>query len=339
MTTLLGRLEKVELREVWGSEASHFTPWLATAENLAILGDTVDYDLEVEAQEKEVGPFRADVLCKDLRSGNWVLIENQLERTDHVHLGQLLVYASGLKAVTIVWVARTFTEEHRATLDWLNAITDDEFRFFGLEVELWRIANSPPAPKFNIVCKPNNWSRSVTNAAQRIESEELSETKRTQLEFWTGFRQFLSDQKSTLRSPEPRPQHWANFSAGRSGFRFDAYALVRDSGIGVNLVIYSDQAKPFFKLLLTEKEKIEAELGRPLQWRELPGNKESQIYTGPQPADFSQRSKWPEYYAWLKDTLERFAAVFGPRIKNLRADDWIDDIGGDTQAEISQAAE
>jgi len=90
------------LREVWNSESSDFTPWLAQPENLVILGDTIDYDLEVEAREKEVGPFRADILCKDLRTGNWVLIENQLERTDHTHLGQLLVYASGLKAVTIV---------------------------------------------------------------------------------------------------------------------------------------------------------------------------------------------------------------------------------------------
>jgi RecB family endonuclease NucS len=122
MTQTLGRLERVEVRDVWSSEASEFTPWLALPENLAILGNTIDYDLEVEAQEKEVGPFRADILCKDLRTGNWVLIENQLERTDHTHLGQLLVYASGLKAVTILWVARTFTEEHRATLDWLNAI-------------------------------------------------------------------------------------------------------------------------------------------------------------------------------------------------------------------------
>jgi hypothetical protein len=179
-----------------------------------------------------------------------VLIENQLERTDHTHLGQLLVYASGLKAVTIVWVARSFTEEHRATLDWLNAITDEDFRFFGLEVELWRIGDSPPAPKFNIISKPNNWSRSVSQAAHRIEAEELSEIKRTQLEFWTEFRRFLTERKSMLRPPEPRPQHWVAFSAGRGGFRVEAYALVRESGLGVNLVISSDQAKPFFHLLL-----------------------------------------------------------------------------------------
>lgn len=145
---ILGRLTRVELREIWTAEASGFTPWLARPENLEILGETLGMDLELEAQERPVGPFRADILCKDVGTDQWVLIETQLERTDHLHLGQLLTYAAGLQAVTIVWVAAGFTEEHRATLDWLNKITDESFQFFGLEVELWRIGDSPAAPKF-----------------------------------------------------------------------------------------------------------------------------------------------------------------------------------------------
>src|SRR5262249_26060682 len=129
----LGRLERVELREVWEKEAEDFTPWLGTEANITLLGDSIGLDLEVEAQEKEVGPFRADILCKDTATGNWVLIENQLERTDHTHLGQLLTYAAGLSAVTVVWIASEFTDEHRATLDWLNEITNEQFTFFGLE--------------------------------------------------------------------------------------------------------------------------------------------------------------------------------------------------------------
>ena len=143
----LGKLDRVDLRTVWETEAGAFTPWLAREDNLALLGETVGIELELEAQEKDVGPFRADLLCKDTASGAWVLVENQLERTDHTHLGQLLTYAAGLQAVTIVWVAARFTEEHRATLDWLNEITDDRFNFFGLEVELWRIGTSPVAPE------------------------------------------------------------------------------------------------------------------------------------------------------------------------------------------------
>src|SRR4029077_17139393 len=135
---------------------------------------------------------RADILCKDLDTNNWVLIENQLERTDHIHLGQLLTYASGLEAVTIVWIASKFTEEHRATLDWLNRITDESFRFFGLEVELWRIGDSPAAPKFNMVFKPNDWSQSVAQAARAIDDAQLSETRIMQRAYWAAFDKVLS---------------------------------------------------------------------------------------------------------------------------------------------------
>src|SRR5215471_1493398 len=89
----LGRLEQVDLRTIWATEATAFTPWLAQPENLAILGETLGIDLELEAQERAVGPFRADIRCKDIDTDRWVLIENQLERTDHIHLGQLLTYA------------------------------------------------------------------------------------------------------------------------------------------------------------------------------------------------------------------------------------------------------
>lgn len=132
----LERLEKIDLRSYWEREDIDFTPWLAEAENIQLLGDTVGLELEIEAQEKEVGPFRADILCKDTANDHWVLIENQLERTDHIHLGQLLTYAAGLNAVTIIWIAARFTDEHRATLDWLNEITNEDFTFFGLEIEL-----------------------------------------------------------------------------------------------------------------------------------------------------------------------------------------------------------
>ena len=119
----------------------------AQAENLSLLGEAIAIELELEAQEKDVGPFRADILCKDTSSDDWVLIENQIERTDHTHLGQLLTYAAGLQAVTIVWVAERFTDEHRATLDWLNKRTDEQINFFGLEIELWRIRSLSGRPK------------------------------------------------------------------------------------------------------------------------------------------------------------------------------------------------
>jgi hypothetical protein len=192
-TTMLGRLERVDVRDVWQKESEDFTPWLASEENIALLGDAIGLELEVEAQEKDVGPFRADILCKDTATGNWVLVENQLERTDQGHLGQLLTYAAGLQAVTIVWVAERFTDEHRAALGWLNEITDDRFNFFGLEIELWRIGTSPVAPKFNVVCKPNDWSKTVAAGAAQVQIESLTDTKKLQLEFWTAFRSHVEE--------------------------------------------------------------------------------------------------------------------------------------------------
>lgn len=150
-------------------------------------GDAIGIELELEAQEKNVGPFRADILCKDTATDNWNLIENQLEKTDHVHLGQLLTYASGLKAVTIVWIAKRFTEEHRAALDWLNEITDDRFNFFGLEVELWQIGSSAVTSEFNVVSKPNDWSKTVATAASQVKNTALTDSKILQRDFWTAF--------------------------------------------------------------------------------------------------------------------------------------------------------
>ncbi len=200
----LGVLTKVDIRKFWEDEARNFTPWLARKENIDLLGETIGVELEVEAQERKVGPFRADILCKDIETNKWVVIENQLEPTNHKHLGQLLTYAAGLNAVTVVWIAERFTEEHRAALDWLNEITDEEFSFFGLEIELWRIGNSPMAPKFNVVSHPNNWQKTVS----RISRGELTPTNQLYLEYWTGFRDFLEQRNGVIKPVEPLPQNW-----------------------------------------------------------------------------------------------------------------------------------
>ena len=219
----LGCLQRVDLRTIWTVEATEFTPWLARSENLEVLGETLGIDLELEAQEKAVGPFRADILCKDIGTDAWVLVENQLERTDHIHLGQLLTYAAGLQAVTIVWLAARFTDEHRATLDWLNKITDESFRFFGLEIELWRIGDSPAAPKFNVVSKPNDWSRSVAHAAQAIDDAELSEMRIKQRKYWIAFHLVLDDVSGPVSgNRKPQPKSWMAYGIGRSSFKLSA---------------------------------------------------------------------------------------------------------------------
>ena len=249
----LGRLEKVSLRNVWKSESGDFTPWLAEAENLHLLGETIGLDLELENQEQEVGPFRADILCKNTLDNSWVLIENLIARTDHTHLGQILTYAAGLEAVTVVWVAERFTEEHRAALDWLNEITQDKFTFFGLEIEAWRIGDSAPAPKFNIVCKPNDWSREVKSS---VTSGNLTERQSLQHQYWIAFQTYMAD-NSQVRCSKPAVQNWMTHSLGVSGAHLNSVASFWDSekdasGTENRVDLYLDgpRAKAFFKLLL-----------------------------------------------------------------------------------------
>ena len=323
MTAQLGKLERVDLRDIWETEAQHFTPWLAQSDNLGILGDTLKIDLELEAQEKNVGPFRADILCKDLDNNeSWVLIENQLERTDHNHLGQLLTYAAGLHAVTIIWVAHRFTEEHRAALDWLNDITDDSFRFFGLEVELWKIGDSKAAPKFNIISKPNDWTRSVSKAAKQITEYELTETKSKQQNFWRQLKSQLEEKNSPVRMHKPYPQHWMNCGIGRSGFTMSPTLNSRENRLAVEIYLSDDNAKPHFHLLHKDKEAIEREVGESLDWMELPERKASRIIMMKNNTDPLDESLWEQHAQWFVEKLELFNTVFRKRIKKLKAGDW-----------------
>lgn len=317
----LGRLLRVELREIWQSESSHFTPWLARAENLSLLGETLGIDLQLEAQEKPVGPFRADILCKDMGSNAWVLIENQLERTDHTHLGQLLTYASGLEAVTIVWIASQFTDEHRATLDWLNKITDESFRFFGLEVELWRVGDSPAAPKFNVISQPNNWSRSVAQAARAIDDAELSETRVRQRAYWEAFHHALVKANGPVSGHrKAQAQSWMSYSIGRNGFNLGATMVRPKRLVRAELYISGNEAKLIFQKLLAQKEQIESELGYPLEWEELPDARDSRVSAYLRDVDPEQEADWPRQHQWLAERINDLHRVFSQRVRAIDFD-------------------
>ena len=323
----LGKLMKVELRDIWVSESSDFTPWLAREDNLAILGETLGLELELEAQEKAVGPFRADILCKDISTNAWVLVENQLERTDHSHLGQLLTYASGLEAVTIVWIAARFTEEHRSTLDWLNRITDETFRFFGVEVELWRIGDSPAAPRFNIVSKPNNWNKLVAQAARAIDEAELTDTKALQLTFWSAMGTVLMARGGPLaKERKPQPQSWMSYSIGRSGFGVNASMVRPKRQVRAELYMSGASAKAWFHLLHAQKQAIESELGYQLDWEELPQGKDTRISISLSEADPEDQADWPRQHEWLATKMNDFYRVFVNRVRSLDANSWRPDL-------------
>ena len=315
----LGRLIKVPLRDFWKGEASVFTPWLAREENISLLSETIGIELEVEAQERNVGPFRADILCRDTVTDNWVLIENQLERTNHTHLGQLLTYAAGLDAVTVVWIAERFTDEHRAALDWLNEITGERFSFFGLEVELWRIGNSPMAPKFNVVSHPNAW----TKTASRISpSGELTPTKQLYLEYWTGLQDLLEQRDGVIKPVKPWSRNWIGFGIGRSKFLLAASASVREKWICVSLTLRGPDAKPHFHLLERDKVDIEEAIGAELEWDEKDDLERSEISLSLDEVDLEDRQDWNRQHQWLCKKLEAFHNAFSPRVKALDASEY-----------------
>ena len=315
----LGTLQPVDLRCIWPNEPQNFTSWLAEEENLVLLADTLNMELELEAQEIDVGDFRADLLCRNTNDNSRVLIENQLARTDHRHLGQILTYAPGLNVATIVWIAEEFREEHRAALDWQNEITTEHFQFFGLEIQLWKIGDSPPAPRFNIVSRPNNWSRTVSQDAERASSANLTETQQLQLRFWKEFVKYLADQGSPITPSTPKPRAAMPIATGKAFFTlFPTRATKR---LRVELRMGGENATAHFHLLKEQQAEIESELGE-LAWNENPNYIASSIAVFRNDTDLTDEADWPNQYVWLKCKLEKFREVFGPLIQDLNAADW-----------------
>jgi len=310
----LGRLEKIDLREQWKKEDTDFTPWLARDENIELLSETIGVELEVQSQEENVGPFRADILCLDTANNHYALIENQLEKTDHTHLGQLMTYAAGLDAVTIIWIAQKFTEEHRAALDWLNGITDDTFNFFGIEIELYRIGESLSAPMFSLVSKPNDWTKSVRKTAS---SQNLTDTKLLQQEYWQGLKDFMDENGSRIRMQKPQPQHWTNIAIGKSDFNISASVSTRDNTLSIWLNITGRNAKNNFdRLSEIAKNQSLDEIDNNLQWLRMDDKKQSAVILTTN-GDMTKKSQWANQFQWFKDNLEAFTNVFKPIIKKM----------------------
>ncbi len=318
-TPNLGRLERVDLRTAWKNEASDFTPWLASEDNIRLLGDTLGLDLEVQQQEAQVGPFRADILCRNTADNSLVLVENQLERTDHGHLGQLFTYAAGLDAVTVVWIASRFTEEHRAAVDWLNRITHDGFHFFGLEIELWRIGGSEPAPKFNVVAKPNDWSKVVAEA--RSGGGTLTPGQQKQVAFWTEFGQVIEETGSRFKVPKPQPSSWVGYGIGRSGFGMYPTVSVNADWVAVRVTMNDGDADAYYHLLAEQREAIETALGFSVDWQDKPGRKECTLEARREGSLSAAKSR-RKLIEWMLKTMDAMDRALRPRIKALDAADW-----------------
>lgn len=315
----LGRFEKVPLRNAWPTEDGNFTPWLAEAGVISLLGDALNLELEVEAVEHWVGDFKADILARVVEEADHrVVIENQFGRTDHGHLGQFLTYLAGIEgAKTVVWIAETIRPDHRAALDWLNTNTSEEFSFFALEIELWRIGESHPAPRFNVITSPNDWTRATRAAARQAGEAALTDRHHMRLAYWASFAQYLEEKNPTFRIRRPNKDHWFSFAVGRSGFVISATISSEKERIGVEFYVTNDIDKAAFRSLYAQKDAIQKEFGEPLEWQELPGKKASRIVLYKYGVDPSDEKQYPELHSWMLSKMERFRKVFAPRVKSL----------------------
>lgn len=307
---MLGKLSKVDLRKAWKHEALDFTRWLSEDENLSLLSDEIGIDIKLIQTEASVGKFNVDILAEEENTGRKIIIENQLETTNHDHLGKLITYASGYDAEIIIWIVKDVREEHKQAIDWLNEHTDEKIHFFAIKMELWQIGTSPYAPKFYIISKPNEWAKALKQSAS---SQQLTETKITQLDFWNKFKEYA--QNSKLRLRKTYPQHWYDISIGNSESHIALTINTQENLIAVEL--YISDSKDLYLALEENKKNIEQDLGFSLEWMELQGKKASRIKLVRE-ADLEKTEKWNEYFDWFKINAEKFQNVFGKYIKKIR---------------------
>jgi len=301
----LQTLEEIkDLRTVWPHEALDFTPWLADDDNMALLGDAVGLDISIDETESSVGDFSVDISASEVGTERKIIIENQLEDTNHDHLGKLITYASGKSADVVIWVVKHAREEHKAAIEWLNNHTDDKIGFFLCEIKLYKIGDSNPAVKFEVVEKPNDWTKEIKKTTL------ANPTQQQRLEYWTNFNDYAFKDVNFAKCFNQRKagtDHWMDFSLGSSAYHLAMSQLRARSALAVELYISED--KELFRSLYQHKDAIEQECGFTLDWRELPEKKASRILIEKK-FDLEAKEKWPEQFEWLKQVTSQMKAVF-----------------------------
>ena len=313
----LGNIQQVSLREVWPNEARDFTPWLA--ENIDKLGNALGLDLEVQSAEAPVGSFSLDILARDLGGNRPVIIENQLEPTNHDHLGKLLTYAAGYDAYAVVWLTREFRDEHRQALDWLNQRTGENTEFFGVVVEAWRIDDSRPAPHFNLVVTPNDWQKqSFSSVRQGGGAGNTSKRGEQYREFFQKLIDILREQQFT-NARMGVAQSWYSFSSGLSGISYGA-SFNRGRMATVEISIDRDDRewnKDLSDRLLERKGALEIALNETLEWDLLETRRACRIAVRRPGSIDDDPDTLESIQQWMVEHLLNFKRVFGPHLAEL----------------------
>lgn len=301
----LGRLEEIkDLRTVWPHEALDFTPWLAQDENISILADTIGLEITVDETESPVGDFNVDIYAYETGTNRRIIIENQLEDTNHDHLGKLITYASGKAADVVIWIVKHAREEHKAAIEWLNNHTDDRIGFFLCEIKLYKIGESNPAVKFEVIEKPNDWAKEVRK------NDAVSVTQQQRYDYWVAFEDYaFQDSKFSkgFNRRKPSMAHYLTFGIGSASCNIMVSQIQKRDELIVELYISDD--KELYHTLLQNKGDIEETVGCSLDWRELPEKKASRILIT-NSAELSNKSKWKEQFDWLIDIMLRMKMGF-----------------------------
>ena len=299
----IGRVQFVPVRDVWPNEASSFTPWLL--QNETILGDLLGIEISLARNEHKVGDFSLDLLGTNLSDDTPLIVENQLARTDHSHLGQLLTYAGGLEPSTIVWIATEFRDEHRAALDWLNEVTDEQTHFFGVVVKAIRVDDSAPAPWLELVVKPNEWSE-VTKRAAR--SGNNTETEERYKRFWQSFLHSQRDKHPAFAPKRSSSRQWMSLKTGVSGVGLGMNVQLERIYVDIWFHAHAATNTERIEHLEKHRELVESAFGAPLSWEALEGSRWARIGFYGEGALLDEEN-WPTYQDWLAETAIRFLRV------------------------------
>lgn len=306
----LGKLQEIDIRKVWQHEQYDFSKWLASEENIQELGDALNLSLTDVETEKFVGNYRCDILCKDEITGKVVLIENQLESTNHDHLGKIITYASGLDASVVVWIVSSARQEHASAIEWLNKHTDDDLSFFLVEVHAYKIGDSDPAPQFKIIEQPNDFVKSVKIVSK---NSEVSDSERCRLEFWTQLNDVLEERGKPFNKRKPTTDHWYSIAIGSSECHISIDLINKNHKIRVGVWIGDN--KELFDKFYANKDQIEAACGFELEWNRLDNKKASFVCTYIPGLDFDSTGNYAELMNKSIDLVLTIRKAFVPFLK------------------------
>ena len=305
----LGKLKEIDIRKVWAHEQFDFSKWLASESNIQELGNVLNLSLTNVETEKFVGNYRCDILCQDELTGKTVLIENQLEPTNHDHLGKIITYASGLDATVVVWIVAEARDEHASAIEWLNKHTDDEVSFFLLEIHAYTIGDSMPAPQFHIIQQPNDFAKTAKSLSH---TGGLNETQTHRLEFWTKLNDEIDKRGKPFNKHKASTDHWYTVAVGSSQCYISIDLVNKEHKIRIGLWIPDN--KDMFDRFMEHKDEIEKTVGLGLDWDRLEGKKASVISTDIPGLDFSKQDNYPELMNEIIDKVLLFRKAFTPFI-------------------------